>query len=986
MRTIFNKRGPNRGLLLCVFFFVFWSTSAFAQATGTIRGIVIDSETGEPVFGVAVVPEGSDAFAQTDFEGRYTLTLPPGDYNIVFQGVTYQNQSRKITVSAGQVANANVTMGIQALDVVDVQDRALNNTEASLLALQRKSAAVSDGISAEAIKRSPDSSASDVLKRVTGITIVGGKFVFVRGLGERYSNSELNGAPLASPEPDKRVVPLDLFPAGLIKNIRIIKSFLPEDSAEFSGGIVKIETKEFPDEFTLSIGLGLGGNYNTTQRHFSTYKGSGTDYLGKDNGKRDQPVELPEWLRLVRGNIFGGIPETGVQLIGSLFPNTWDPKTISAPFDRDVKFTIGDSIQLGEQGSGGRFGYLYGTSYSRKFRKREEKEISFNSVNLAGLPTTDDSLIFPEVDRETTRNVEEVLWGHNLNFSYEPIANQRLKSQTFYSRNSDKFVTEGQGTAVPISEGPFQFRTLNTGWVGREVIHHVFAGEHALNLVKGGRPHKLEWSYYNSQALRDEPNLTQQLWKRGPDDPTVFVGDTGSARNGWRYYSDTEDNTDGVSLDYEIPFLQWSGLLAKFKLGAEASDRSKNFRSDFYTNELVVGNTPAIEGVPGSVLYNGPFLLSGRYRFAEEENFDAYDAEHKVHAYYGQIDTPIVNKFRFIGGARYEDSYQFVRTYITSSSGPSGFYFPWQYDIGAPGRRAKPGVGELATKDTLPSANVVWEFHPEMNLRLGYTETLNRPDFRDLSEFGFQSEFGGETVFGNPDLNRAYIHNYDARWEWYLAAEDYLGAGVFYKEISGPITKIGLGSQNLARNVSFLNAEDGNIRGLELEFRKLFFDSFAFQTNVFVIRSRVELLQWEDFAAIRLGLVDRFSRVALYNPSVLESQIVGQSDFVSNFKLSYFVNPEKTGSIGLLYNVFGDRLNTVGANGNPNTIEKGAGVLDFVYEQKFGENLSVKASVKNILDTRFKVVQENPLLGNREELVRSYREGVSYSASLDYKF
>jgi outer membrane receptor protein involved in Fe transport len=155
---------------------------------------------------------------------------------------------------------------------------------------------------------------------------------------------------------------------------------------------------------------------------------------------------------------------------------------------------------------------------------------------------------------------------------------------------------------------------------------------------------------------------------------------------------------------------------------------------------------------------------------------------------------------------------------------------------------------------------------------------------------------------------------------------------------------------------------------------------------MFFIRSRVELIKWEDLTAIRLGLVDRFSTKALYNPSVLESQLVGQSDFVYNVKLNYYFNPERTGSVGLLYNVFGDRLDSVGANGAPSTIEKGAGVLDFVYEQKFGENLSVKGSVKNILDTRFKVVQENPLLNNREELVRSYREGVSYSASLDYKF
>lgn len=980
-----NKSKLLRSLGMIVLVSLFWSGALIAQETGSVRGIVIDSETGEPVFGVAVTAQGSDAFAQTDFEGRYVLNLPPGEYDVTFQGVSYTNRTRKVTVAAGQVAGINVTMGIQALDVVEVQDRALNDTEASLLALQRKSGAVSDGISAEAIKRSPDSSASDVLKRVTGITIVGGKFVFVRGLGERYSSTELNGASLASPEPDKRVVPLDLFPASLIKNIQIVKSFLPEDSAEFSGGIVKVETKEFPDEFVMSLGFGLGGNYNTTQRHFSTYEGSGTDYLGKDSGKRDRPIEVPLWLRLVRGNIFGGIPETGINLIGSLFPNTWDAKTINAPFDRDIKFTIGNSLQLGEEGRYGRLGFLYGTSYSRKWRKREEKQITYQALTPISDATSDFSFLTPEISRDITRNNEEVLWGHNLNFSYEPIANQRISSQTFYSRNSDKFVTTSEGFALPVAESGFDFRTQNTGWVGREVVHQVFSGEHALNVIKTARPHKLEWSYYHSRANRDEPNLTQQLWQKGSGSLALYQNATGVDRTGWRYYSDSEDQTDGVTLDYEIPFIQWSGLLAKAKFGAEASDRSKIFRSDFYQSQLVSGSPP-IEGIPGSVLYNGPFYLSGNYRFTEAENFDSFDAEQKVHAYYGQIDTPIVNQLRFIGGVRYEDSYQFVRTYISSGAGPGGFFFPWQYDAGAFGRRSQPGVGELASKDALPSANIIWEMNPEMNLRFGYTETLNRPDFRDLSEFGFRTEFGGERLFGNPELGRAYIHNYDTRWEWYLSAEEYLGAGLFYKELSEPITKVGLASNNLSQDSTFLNGENGNIRGIELELRKFFAEAFSLQANMFFIRSRVELIKWEDLTAIRLGLVDPFSRTALFNPSQLESSLVGQSDFVYNFKLNYYFNPERTGSVGLLYNVFGDRLDSVGANGNPNTIEKGAGILDFVYEQKFGENLSVKASVKNILDTRFKVVQENPLLGNREELVRSYREGLSYSASLDYKF
>lgn len=948
----------------------------YAQATGRVTGVVRDNITGETVFGAVVVVQGQSATAQTDFEGAFQLDLPPGAYTITINAVSFTPQQRQVTVQAGRTSSVGViVMGVQAARELVVEGRQLNTTESSMLQLQRRSGAVSDGVSQEAIKKSPDSSASDVLRRVTGISIIGGKFVFVRGLGERYSYTTLNDAVLASPEPDKRVVPLDLFPATFIKNIRIIKTFLPEDSGEFSGGIVKIETIDYPDEFTLAVSVGAGGNTDTTGRQFRTYWGGKTDGQGKDDGTRDRPAfvdSLPNYIVFERGDIFGGLPEGLVQLGAGLFPNTWDAFNISAPFDRDFKLTVGDTIKTGDTS---RFGYVYGTSYNRSWRKREEKETSYIAFNQVSQLAPEASYIFPRVTQDVNRSTEEVLWGHNLNLSFEPIANQRFSSKTFYSRNSEKYVREAEGSRSDNTLSAFlDFKTSVTGWIEREVLHQVFSGIHAVDLF-GDRAHKFDWNVSFSNANRDEPNLSQQVWERAQGQNQLRSRTSGSFSN-LRYYSEAEDKARSLQMNYEIPFSQWDGLPAKLKFGGMATERYKDFSSEIY-NYLPIGATggiPESEFIGGGLLFSLPAMLTNRYRFQEQKgDFDSYEAKQILQAYYGQIDTPLVDKLRFIGGLRYEDSYQRVKTFLSER--------PLDPDI----QFGRPGVGELRNKDRLPSANLVYELRDDMNLRLGYSETVNRPDFRDLSEFGFSATLGGERVFGNRELRRAYIHNYDTRWEWYLTDSEYIGFGLFQKFLSNPIERVGLSNVNETRDYTFVNARNGEIRGAELEVRKDFLEDFQFSANLFLIRSQVELLTWEERAYIGLGLVERQSRRALFSPTNLESSLVGQSEYVYNFKLSYFFDSERDGSIGLLYNVFGDRLESNGANGAPDTTEKGAAVVDLVLEDKVGENLDWKFSVKNILNTRFKVVQDNPLFG-REELVNSYRTGVSYSFSLGYKF
>lgn len=948
-----------------------------------ITGRIIDSTSAEPMFGVAVVIKSINAFAQTDFEGRYSLEVPPGEYEVTFQIAAFEPQVRKVTVVAGRNTElGTIALGVKTAQEIVVQDRAGNNTNAALLQLQGKSGAVSDGVSAEAIKKSPDSSASDVLKRVTGITIVDGKYVFVRGLGERYSTTELNGSLLSSPEPDKRVVPLDLFPAALIKNIRVIKSFLPEDPGEFSGGLVKVETQEFPDEFLFSAGFGLGANVNTTTRRFMTYQGGANDGLGKDDGTRALPemvTQVPPNIPIVRGSVFGGLPAAYVGGVAANMPKTWDAERINAPADRDIKLSIGNSMAVGQRS---KFGYLAGTSYQRKWRYRESQENTYVSFNPVHPTVTDTTILVPLVTSKVERWTENVLWGNNLNLSFEFIPNQRIFSKTFYSRNSDKTVRQAEGWVSNASGGdPIDFKTQNTGWVGREVLHQVFGGEHALNFSSESRPHKLDWSYSFSKANRDEPNLTQTVSQR-PAGIYTYRARSTSTDSGLQFFSFTEDITETLALNYEIPFTQWSGLQSKFKMGALASDRVKELRNRQF-NWVPQSTAPVLldnEYTPASVAYNVANVANGYYRFQEQTSVpNYYDAEQKLHAYYGQIDMPFAPKVRFVGGARYEDSHQAVKTY--EASYPLGYEFD-------PNNILNPSqskIGRLHTKDILPSANMIFEVGAETNIRAGYTETVNRPDFRDLSSVGFQGTYGGDRVFGNSQLQRAYIHNYDLRYEWYMSGEEYLSVGGFYKNLSDPIEKIGLSSLATNRDFTFLNAARGEIRGLEFELRKMLGESFGIESNIFFIRSRVEVMPWLNQTLIRVGLVNALDRRAIYNPTNLERDLEGQSRYVYNVKFNYYLDKDRKSSIGLLYNLYGDRVDAAGSSGAPDQIEKGAGVLDLVFEKKLGDRFDMKVAAKNILDTRFKIVQNNPFFASREEIVRSYRDGVSYSFSMNYK-
>ncbi|TGL68040.1 TonB-dependent receptor [Leptospira kmetyi] len=993
-----------------------FSIPIFAQGTGKVQGQALDAQTAEPMFGVTAVIRSINKFGRTDVDGNYEISgVPDGNYTVEFIMQGMETQKKSVTVTGGKLVRANVAMGVKKLEEVVVEDRALNDTEASLLKFQKKAAAVSDGISAQAIQKTPDSSAGDVIRRVTGITLVGGRFVFVRGLGERYSNTLLNNSPLPSTEPNKRIVPLDLFPASLIKNIVVSKTFIPEDQAEFSGGTVKIETKDYPDQFFVKVGLQTGYNNNTTFQNFKTYSGGGQDWLGLSEGNRSKPSMvdvLPDAPFKAVGAGQYGYNQAAVTLGSLQFSNQWTPTQMNAPLNKGFNFSIGNKFDLGGDR---KLGLIFAITYNNDYQYRRETDV----LNRAGAVVPG----IPVGDKNTQLNRaykydqhiynESVNWGTILNTTFQVANGHRLHFKNFFSVNNDKEVMVYSGQNVASGQ---TIASDKLNYIMRNLYSSQLSGDHIINVANVKT--KLEWRFAQSEANRNQPDMRDTIYavQSGLEGqmPAVLQGGTlGSSQ----FYSKTKDLSRHAGLDYEIPFNQWDGLQSKLKIGYSAVQRERGFEAQRYffrgqssgsMTNLAGGAIPSPNyPIPPEVVYN-PLNRGPKGYFVDEatQPTDKYNAKQQLFAKYLQVDMPITPKLRFIGGARHEDNYQSVAT--QNPFDPNAAFFDrynfksylngYELSIVDPTFRSPAAIN--ANKNLLPSSNFVYACDDKTNLRVSYTETISRPDFREMAPFQFFNVLGGGIEKGNQYLTRTYIHNYDFRYEKFPSADEIIAIGVFGKQMASPIEKVMEVDSQF--RYTYTNAKSAYVHGIELEVRKSLnalspkLERWAFGINTFFIKSEVQFQDWLYYQLS--GTTQR--------PTNLSRPLQGQSPYVYNVNLRYRFDDKGDHTITMLYNEFGPRINAVGGIGIPDTYERPVGMLDFVYNLKFLEKWDIKIAARNVTDSRIKIVQENPILdstvhsntgfniGNtfipvgghsyKGETINSYRLGPTITFSVTY--
>lgn len=893
---------------------------------GTVWGVVRSGQGGAPLPEALVVVVGQKALVATDLDGKFRLDLPPGTYSLrVVADVHAPARVNQVVVRQGYALRVDVplrldTRGLEEVEAIEA-DVERSGTEAQL-ALRRSSARASDSIGAQDIAKTPDRNAADAVRRVVGATVVDGRYITVRGLGDRYTNSLLNGAPLPSPEPDRQAVPLDMFPTLVISDLTVHKTFTPDMPGNFAGGTLDIHTRDQPEKLTFQVQAGLGMNSISTFTKRLDYPGGSTDWLGMDDGGRALSRALPA-TRISR-----------IRPDGTLEPNLTEyGRAVSARMGLERTFTLphgslsavfGNSHDLGKKR---KLGYMVGLSYSRKFSARRDEIIRTYGVD----PSRPGQLLtFNDYRGETGLDTVGMSGIGSLSYSFDD--DHKLTLTTLGSRMADKESRRIEGFN---EEQATEIRDERQRFLGRQLVYGHLKGDHRLRALNDAR---LTWNAVVSRATMSDPNLRESVYALDPTAGYVFREST---QSGQHFYAQQGETTRVFGLDWLQP-LKSAGQAPNIKLGALATLRARSFRSRRFR---FIRNPSA----DAAAFRQGPeqlFTPDNVGSALELEEWtrptDSYAAHYDVLAGYAMTDVPLGERLRVVVGERIEAGQQRVDSFDPFA--PAGTLSSTQ----------------LNRTDLLPSANVIVKLSEKQNLRFAATKTVARPQLRELAPFVFSDFLGAREILGNPELDRTTIANFDARWELFPGSGQVLAVSGFHKRFHKPIEPIIIPT---SRGVmSYQNAAGAENTGVELEGRKSLdflwkkLDEFSLLANFAVIHSRVEL------DAAQGGVQTSSAR-----------PLAGQSPYVLNLALDWAHDATKT-RLRALYNVAGARIAQVGQNGIPDTYEQPRHLLDLSAAQGLGDHFDVKATIENLLDAPVKWTQGDDA---GAAIASSYRVGTT---------
>lgn len=902
------------------------AVSLLAQSKGTISGKVIDSSINDVLIGANILVVGTNTGTSSDLDGYYQIKgLEPGTYSVKFSFVSFQSVVvENIKVEAGKDTRVDVQLlpiSTEIAEVVITAD-ALKSTEGALLNIQKNSLNIIDGLSAELIGKNNSSDGTDVLKRMTGVTISDGKYAFVRGVGDRYNNTMLNGSNLPSTDPEKKSFAYDLFPASLIENVLTSKTFIPDKPADFTGGLVEINTIEFPSKFIFDLSATSGYNSNTTFKNFNSYSGGSTDFLGIDDGTRSLPSSIPD------ERIDRTFSPSDLQKMGLSFANNWYTKTSKAPINGNFKLNLGNKMSFGDD----IFGYIASLTYSSS---NDIKELEQASYTFEG----------PRYQYTGANYSYSVTWGALLNISYKFANNHKLSFKNVYNQTADDETTIYEGFHNYSS----QYRkTTSLRFVSRSLQSSQLIGEHHFGFLSGL---KVDWNVNYSTSKREEPDARRYIYARDIDsesDPLRLLLDQSLLT---RYFGNLNDKNYGTSVNFSLkPFDNPD--MPNFKFGYTLDKKDREFDARIF----------GFRNIPGGNFLNEDNILKQNIDVVfQSENInptfieiteitqptDSYEAEQSINAAYFMLDFQPFDVIKIVTGFRYENSIQ--KLYSNSRTG-------------------EPLRVNAKYNDFFPSVNVTFLINEKMNLRLAYSRTLARPEFRELAPFTYFDFVTNELVEGNIDLKRSLITNYDIRYEWYPAPKELFAVSGFYKKFLDPIEQILLSSSSFDPIRSYENAKDARNYGVEFEARKTLgfigdsFDNFSIVSNLSLIDSKIEL----ENNGFQLA----------------ERPLQGQADFILNLGL-YFENLESDLSFSVIYNKVGERISRVGFGGLGDVIEMPRDQIDITFSKKFFDVLTLKISAKDILAKDIKFIQKTPYGDKNSEIAkRSQNISVGFTYQL----
>ncbi len=802
----------------------------------------------------------------------------------------------------------------------------IDSPEEALLMQRKQASEISDLISNEEMGKNAGGNAAEAAKRITGISVLGDKYVFVRGLGDRFSNTSLNGSKIPTTEFDKKVVPFDLFPSGLLQKISVSKTYSPDKSGDFVAGLVELETLDFPETQTFSVGIKTKYNSNITGDDFGYYMG-GLGFWG--SGGQALPPGFPDD-KLVRISPITGIGYTPSELeeIGEMLIGSWRATTgrTAGPFVTGNKSAPpGHGFNISYGNSFGNFGLVLSGVYDHNFSEVDEERNFFRYSEL--VPNN----ILQRDSYELIYNTEQLKKSLVANFSYKFNQNHELKFNTLQTNlaKSETRLQEGY-----FDDYGHNMRDFRADYKVQDIVSLQLKGEHFFPSL-GPLGSLIEWRAANSEAVTYQ-DIRMTNYEEGSDGQYYY---TDNGQSGFVFTNDLNDKTDDYALDWTT-FFTVKNTFGNVKFGVANTQTERDFlgrRVRFKPRGTVGIDTT----LPPELLFTAENIRSNGFEIEEiTRATDTYFATQDVNAFYGLVDWTF-NKFRVITGARFEESSIYLRT----------------LDRQNPDR--DPVERMLEGSDILPSLSFIYYLRDNQNLRLSASQTVSRPEFRELAPFRFTAVTGGYEISGNPDLEDTDIRSYDLRWEWFPRPNEVISASLFYKNFERPIEPVFLSS--ISTVITPQNANSAYNRGIELEARK-YFSNFGIIANYSYINSEIELPK--------------------DNPQTNDKRpLVGQPDSIGNLILEW-ENPKTSSNIRLLYNYVGEQIAYAGTYGLPDVIKIPRSTLGVSYSQGLrflNRDWNLKFSGQNLTDEPWVFTQGG-------EIYHRWKPGREWSLSVGINF
>ena len=883
-------------------FLILISTQLLSQAK--LIGTISDSTSNESLIGAVVYCPKLNTGTVSDIDGKFELILPTGSHEIEVRYVTYLDYSIKVNIVESNPIGS-IVIKMKRDDKTDSKELKIfatrdKDTQVDLILTQKNSSSVVDGTTSEIFKKTPDSKASDVLKRISGASIQDNKFVIIRGLNDRYNFGLINGSPLPSSESDKRAFSFDIFSSNMIDNILIQKTASSDLPGEFAGGIININTQEIKDNDFSYVQIGQSYNTISTFRNFNTYNGSKGDFIGFGSDYRSLPNGLPSTEE------FSDLNKNEKAELSKLIKNDWSTKNIKSPLNQNLQFGFGRNWKIRKDKSS--FGFVFNYNYQLNYNQ--------NNIVRKEFEESETEVITKMILRDSVFT-QNVLNTGLLNFKFKINDKNSIKFKNLYSINSEDKVNKRYGVRE-IDNDPHQWeKSTNLWYTQNNLLTQQLIGNHEFSKSK------IEWSINHSDIKREIPNLRRIVYRKysllenDPNEEYVAVIQTNGTiptAAGNMFWSKSNEKVYGGRVDYAKD-LEISQIKSEIKSGYFFQYRNRDFTSrnfgfsqyrptgSTFNSELLLLNTDEIFSIENmGLLQNG----QGGFKLDESTNVDdSYDANSTLNAGYLMIDTKTKNVNLNVG-LRIE-SYNQRFNYIEFGS------------------NLKKTIDSTVV-DLLPSINLSFNVD-KFKVRTSYSKTVSRPEFRELAPFSFYNFIQDNITSGNPYLKRTIINNYDLRFEYYPSNSQVFSVSGFYKEFINPIEIINRTGTSGSPELYYDNVYKAKNIGVEIDIKSKIYKNLSINSNLAFIKSNV--------------MMDEIIGSGGNRP------LQGQSPYVFNTGL-YWNNTDNTFSTNISYNIVGPRIYIVGNVQEPSVWENERHVLDFQISKKI-KNCELKLNIKDIL-------------------------------------